>query len=81
MKTKQLNKIQLLYYLMMKLYVIVKIKIPSVYNCIYYKNNNDVFAIIKIKSNEDKPRFLLAYDDEYFEKDDIIYLVNYIFSN
>ena len=54
-------------------------KVPSVYNCIYYKNNNDVFAIIKIKSNEEKPRFLLAYDDEYFEKDDIIYLVNYIF--
>ena len=54
----------------------------SIYNMIYYNliNNNDVFAIVKIKSNEEKPRFLLEYDEECFEKDDIIYLVNYIFS-
>ena len=57
-------------------------KETSIYNIIYYNliNNNEVFAIIKIKSNEEKPRYLLAYDDKYFEKDDIIYLVNYIFS-
>ena len=54
----------------------------SIYNSIYYSlvYNNDVFAIVRIKSSEEKPRFLLAYDNKYFEKNDVIYLVNYIFS-
>jgi hypothetical protein len=55
-------------------------KEASVYNCIFEKGNNQVLSILKIKSNEEKPRFLLAYDDESFEKDEIIYFVNYIFS-
>jgi hypothetical protein len=55
-------------------------KETSVYNCIFEKGNNQVLAILRIKSNEEKPRFLLAYDDESFEKDEIIYFVNYIFS-
>jgi hypothetical protein len=56
-------------------------KETSGFNIIYYKMiGNDVFAIVRIKSNEEKPRFLLAFDDGYFKKDDIIYLVNYIFS-
>ena len=53
----------------------------SIYNSIYYSlNNNDALALVKIKSSEEKPRFLLAYDNKYFEKNDVIYLVNYIFS-
>ena len=55
-------------------------KEPSVYNCIFERGNNEVLAIAKIKSSEEKPRFLLAYDDTYFEKEDIIYFVNCIFS-
>jgi hypothetical protein len=55
-------------------------KEASVYNCIFEKGINEVLSIVKIKSNEEKPRFLLAYDDESFEKDEIIYFVNYIFS-
>jgi hypothetical protein len=57
-------------------------KEPSVYNCIYYvlKDKTDVLSLVKINSNEEKPRFLLAYDDEYFEKDNIICFINYIFS-
>ena len=58
--------------------------VPSCFNCIYYciKNNNqDVFSILKIYSNEDKPRFLLAYDSDEFNKDEITYLVNCIFKN
>ena len=61
-------------------------KEASVYNSIYYKMKNiidndiDVLSIVKLKSNEEKPRFLLAYDDKYFEKDNIIYFVNSIFS-
>ena len=55
-------------------------KEPSVYNSIYERGNNEVLSIIKIKSSEDKPQFLLAYDDEYFKKDNIIYFVNVYFS-
>lgn len=57
-------------------------KEESIYNCIYYvlKNKIDVLAILRIKSSNTKPRFLLAYDDEYFKKEYIIYFVNYIFS-
>jgi hypothetical protein len=56
-------------------------KEPSVYNSIYYrlKNHDDMFAIVRIKSSEENPRFLLTYD-ESFEKNDIIYLVSYFFS-
>lgn len=55
-------------------------KEPSVYNCIFERGNNEVLAIVKIKSSEEKPRFLLAYDEEHFKKEHIIYFVNYIFS-
>ena len=55
-------------------------KEPSSYNSIFKRSNNEVLAIVKIKSSEEKPRFLLAYDDEYFKKEHIIYFVNYIFS-
>jgi hypothetical protein len=55
-------------------------KEPSVYNSIYVKGNNEVLSIVKIKSSEEKPRFLLAYDDTYFKKEHIIYFVNCIFS-
>lgn len=52
---------------------------PSIFNVIYCKNNNDSLAIVKIKSSKTKPRFLVAYDDTYFEKEDIIYFISYIF--
>jgi hypothetical protein len=55
-------------------------KEPSAYNSIFKRGNNEVLAIVKIKSSEEKPRFLLAYDDEYFKKEHIIYFVNCIFS-
>jgi hypothetical protein len=55
-------------------------KESSVYNSIFERGNNQVLAIVKIKSSEEKPRFLLAYDDEYFKKEHIIYFVNFIFS-
>jgi hypothetical protein len=55
---------------------------PSEFNIVYYqllKKDNDSLAIVKIKSSETKPRFLVAYDDTYFEKEDIIYFISYIF--
>ena len=55
-------------------------KEPSSYNSIFERGNNEVLSIVRIKSSEEKPRFLLAYNDEYFKKEHIIYFVNYIFS-
>lgn len=66
--------------------ILLKYKsVPSCFNCIYYCINNDgnkdVFSILKIYSNEDKPRFLLAYDSDEFSQEEIIYLVNCMFKN
>jgi len=55
-------------------------KESSSYNCIFQKGNNEVLSIVKIKSSKGKPRFLLAYDDEHFEKEHIICFVNCMFS-
>ena len=52
----------------------------SAYNCIFKRGDNEVFSIVKIKSSKGKPMFLLAYDDEYFKKEYIIYFINCIFS-
>jgi hypothetical protein len=51
----------------------------SKYNCRYYNmaDNNDVFAITRIKSSDESPRFLVAYNS-MFDQDHVIYLVNYI---
>lgn len=62
-------------------------KIPSMYNAIYYmydyknttKSEVDIFAVIMIKSNEENPRYLIAYDENIFDKTDVIYLINCIF--
>jgi hypothetical protein len=54
----------------------------SEYNFIYediYKK--DIFAICKLKSNEEKPRFLLAYDIDVLDRSNIIYLVDCIFKH
>lgn len=57
--------------------------IYSEYNCCYYtlSNSNDVFALTRIKSSDESPRFLVAYSDCYFEKEHVISLVNYILTN
>jgi hypothetical protein len=55
-------------------------KEASVYNSIYERGNSEVLSILSIKSNQEKPRFLVAYDDEYFEKEYIICFINFIFS-
>lgn len=57
-------------------------KVPSVYNVIYTNlklSMKEQFAIVKIKSNEIYPRYLLAYDDSVFDRSDIIYLANCFF--
>jgi len=52
----------------------------SEYNLIYETYDKiELFAICRIKSNEEKPRFILAYDETIFDKSDIIYLNDCIF--
>ena len=52
----------------------------SEYNLIYETYDKiELFAICRIKSNEEKPRFILAYDETIFYKSDIIYLTVCIF--
>jgi hypothetical protein len=61
----------------------VSITIPSIYNCVYwcYKSaplKKEVFGLIRIKSNEYMPRFLFAYDNDEFTKNEVMYLINYM---
>ena len=53
-------------------------KEPSIYNAIYKSKDIDIFALAKIETNF---KYLLAYDDSYFDKSDICYFINYIFTN
>ena len=51
-------------------------KEPSIYNAIYEESNNvDIFAVAKRTSN----LYLLAYDDSYFDKSDIVNLSSTFF--
>jgi hypothetical protein len=53
------------------------------YNCIYYCNKlylqPDIFALVHIKSTEQMPRYQFAYDSDEFTKEEIIYVIDYIF--
>lgn len=52
----------------------------SSFNVVYEDiNEKEKFAILKILSSEEKPRYIVAYDDTLFDKSDIIYLVDYMF--
>jgi hypothetical protein len=59
--------------------------IESKYNSIYYCINilltrPDVFGIKRIKSSDSMPRFQIAYDSDEFTKEEIMYLLHYIFT-
>jgi hypothetical protein len=54
-------------------------KEPSIYNAIYEDMcAGEVLAIVKNGYNQ---RYFLAYDDSYFDKSDINYFVNMLFTN
>jgi hypothetical protein len=54
----------------------------SIYNMIYSNYDGDlIFAILRVKSNEEKPRYLLAYNSELFHRSDIIYLIDCMFKH
>ncbi len=55
---------------------------PSKYNIIYEDiNKKEILSIVRICSNEEKPRFLLGYEDTILDKNDVIYLTECIFKN
>lgn len=57
-------------------------KEPSKYNIIYEDiNKKEILSIVRICSNEEKPRFLLGYEDTILDKNDVIYLTECIFKN
>jgi len=53
-------------------------KDPSIYNAIYETCIEQVLAIVKNGYNH---RYLLAYEDSYFDKSDINYFINCLFTN
>ena len=59
--------------------------IASAYNSIYFHHKNSdkpqVFGVVRLKSSQNKPRFQFAYDNDEFSKEEVIYLINYIFKN
>ena len=60
------------------------IGISSVYNGTYYYHKSgsaiEVFGILGINSNQYMPRYQFAYDSEEFTKEEVIYLINRIFT-
>ena len=63
----------------------VLMNINSDYNSIYFCHNlslkQDIFGLIGIKSNEFMPRYQFAYDTDEFTKEEIIYLIHYLFNS
>jgi hypothetical protein len=58
--------------------------IDSIYNIIYYcikiGGRPDVFGMKRIKSSDTMPRYQFAYDTNEFTKEEIVYLIHYIFN-
>ncbi len=53
--------------------------IPSIYNCIYKYDLEEIFGILRISSAEETPRFIFAFDDKLIDNQQAVYLINYIF--
>jgi hypothetical protein len=56
------------------------IKVPSIYNTIYhcFGTSQQFFALVKNGHNH---RYLLAYDDSYFDKSDVSYFIHKLFTD
>ena len=54
---------------------------PSIYNCVYYSiiTNKNVFAIRKLKNHKISHRYIVFYDENIFNLDQLNYLLYYIF--
>lgn len=53
--------------------------IPSVYNCIYLNDLEEIFGILRIQSADETPRFIFAFDDKLMDNQQAVYLINDIF--
>ena len=60
------------------------VNIESAYNEIYYchtiSEKSDIFGIKRIASSDLMPRFQFAYDTAEFTKEEVMYLLHYIFN-
>ncbi len=54
-------------------------KVASLYNLIYIFNSKEVFVTVRIKSTEEKPRFIFAFDPDFLSNTDVVHLVNLLF--
>lgn len=53
--------------------------LPSAYNFVYYcfsPQRKQVLGLLRIQSSEEMPRFLFAYDDDEFTKEEVLFLLN-----
>ena len=57
--------------------------VPSVFNFSYYvqesSNKKTALSCVRVKSTEEKPRFLIAYDSDYLSESEVIYIINCMF--
>lgn len=56
---------------------------PSAHNAIYHslsEGGKDLFGVVKVKSSAKKPRFVVAYNNAYFDKLDVVYLIHCFFT-
>lgn len=56
------------------------IKVPSVYNTIYHVSGTER-QYLSVLKNGHNHRYLLAYDDSYFDKSDLIYFIHKLFTD
>lgn len=55
----------------------------SGHNAIYHslsEGGKDLFGVVKVNSSAKKPRFVVAFDNAYFDKLDVVYLVHCLFT-
>ena len=69
------NKYIMNYNCMIKNYNKKYVQTASSNNLIYIYNNKEIYAQSKIKSNKEKPQYIIAYDDSYFDKDNVKFLI------
>jgi hypothetical protein len=57
-------------------------KLPSIYNCVYtYKENTDVFGLVKIKDSDTRSSFLLAYNSALINEEHAVFMLKHILQN
>lgn len=50
--------------------------IPSIFNCIYEHNLEEIFGILRVSSADDTPKFIFAFDDKFMDNQQVVCLIN-----